>query len=175
MSVGRLAPEKGVDDLITAVAGLPAGLAPRLLIAGDGPLRAQLERAAANAGVAATFVGALEPDDVASIMRAADCFAYSALRGANTPFAVLEAMASGLPVVATAAPPVHRAMLADGRGTAIEPGDQAALRDGIDHWLRDRPSAAAAGRAARGYVEMNHSPARIDEAVDALIGRLWPA
>lgn len=172
--VGRLAPEKGIDDLITAVARLEGDQAPRLLVAGDGPLRAELERAASSAGVAATFVGGLEPEDVASIMRAADCFVYPARRGANTPFAVLEAMSSGIPVVATAAPIVHRAMLADGRGIAIDPGDGAALRAGILGYLRDRPRAAAAGAAARRYVVANHSPARVDEAVAALARRLWP-
>jgi glycosyltransferase involved in cell wall biosynthesis len=175
LSVGRLAPEKGVDDLIAAVAGLPADLVARLLLAGDGPLRAALERGAATAGVPATFVGGLEPEGVASILHAADCFVYPALRGANTPFAVLEAMASGLPVVATAAPAVHHDMLADGRGVAIEPGDRDAMRAGILRFLRDRPGAAAAGAAARRYVVTHHSPGRVDEAVETLVRRLWPA
>ena len=112
---------------------------PALLVAGDGPLRDELERAAAAAGIAATFVGRVEPDDVVSVLHAADCFVYSARRGANTPYAVLEAMASGLAVVATTAPPIHRSMLADGRGIAVEPGDRDALRDGILAFLRDRP------------------------------------
>jgi glycosyltransferase involved in cell wall biosynthesis len=172
LSVGRLAPEKGVDDLIAAVAGLPAGLGARLLVAGDGPLRADLERAAARAGVSATFVGPLEPVDVAGILHAADCFVYPALRGANTPFAVLEAMATGLPVVATTAPAVHRAMLADGRGVAIEPGDREAMRAGIIRLLGDRQHAEAAGAAARDYVARHHSRVQVDEAVEALVERL---
>lgn len=174
LNVGRLAPEKGLDDLVAAVAGLPEDLAPCLVVAGDGPLRAHLERAAAAAGIDATLVGGLDAANVASILHAADCFVYSAFRGANTPFAVLEAMASGLPVVATAAPTIHRAMLADGRGTAIDPGDRAALRVGLLHYLRDPAAAARAGAAARRYVVANHSPARVDEAVDALTRRLWP-
>jgi glycosyltransferase involved in cell wall biosynthesis len=172
LSVGRLAPEKGVEDLVAAVAGLPADLDPRLVVAGDGPLRADLERATATAGVTATFVGGLEAEDVAVILHAADCFVYPALRGANTPFAVLEAMASGLPVVATTAPAVHGAMLADGRGVAIEPGDRDAMRAGIIRFLRDPQGAAAAGAAARRYVATHHTPGRVDEAVDALLERL---
>ena len=174
LTVGRLAPEKGVDDLMAAVAELPKDIAPRLVVAGGGPLRDELERAAAAAGIDAIFVGGLDAADVASIMHAADCFAYSALRGVNTPYAVLEAMSSGLPVVATAAPPIHRAMLADGRGTAVDPGDRDALRTGLLAYLRDPTAAAEAGAAARGYVVANHSPAEVNLAVDALVRRLWP-
>ena len=174
VSVGRLAPEKGVDDLVRAIAALPRDVTPTLLVAGDGPLRDELERAVGAAGIAATFVGRVEPEDVVSVLHAADCFVYSARRGANTPYAVLEAMASGLAVVATTAPPIHRTMLADDRGIAVEPGDRDALRDGILAFLRDEPRAAAAGAAARGYVEIHHSPAEADRAVDALVRRLWP-
>lgn len=174
LTVGRLAPEKGVNDLMAAVAELPKDVTPRLVVAGDGPLRDELERAAAAAGIDAMFVGGLDAAEVASIMHAADCFAYSALRGANTPYAVLEAMSSGLPVVATAAPPIHRAMLADGRGTAVDPGDRDALRTGLLAYLRDPTAAAEAGAAARGYVVATHSPAEVNQAVDALVGRLWP-
>ena len=124
--------------------------------------------------MAATFVGRVEPEDLASVLHAADCFVYSARRGANTPYAVLEAMASGLAVVATTAPAIHRSMFADGRGIAVEPGDRDALRDGITAFLRDRTRAAAAGAAARAYVETHHSPAEADRAVDALVQRLWP-
>ena len=174
LTVGRLAAEKGVPDLIAAVASLPAKLRPKLLVAGDGPLRGALERAADAAGIDASFVGALDPADVASIAHAADVFVYAGLRGANTPFAVLEAMASGLPVVATTAPPVHRAMLADGRGSAVDPGDRDAMRAAILAYLDERAAARAAGAAARRYVVEHHAPSRVDEAVDALIERLSP-
>jgi glycosyltransferase involved in cell wall biosynthesis len=172
LTAGRLAPEKGVADLVAAIAGLPVEVTPRLVVAGDGPARAELEGAAAAAGIDAIFVGALDAADVASIMHAADCFAYASLRGANTPFAVLEAMASGLPIVATAAPTVHRAMLADGRGTTVAPGDRAALRSGLLAYLQDPAAATEAGAAARRYVVGHHSPSEVDAAVDALMHRL---
>jgi glycosyltransferase involved in cell wall biosynthesis len=172
LTAGRLGPEKGIPDLIAAVASLPTELRPMLLVAGDGPLRAALERAAEAVGVDASFVGSLDPSDVASVANAADVFAYAGLRGANTPFAVLEAMASGLPVVATTAPAVHRAMLADGRGSAIDPGDQDAMRAAILTYLREPAAGRAAGVAARRYVVEHHAPAQVDEAVDALVERL---
>ena len=172
LSVGRLAPEKGLDDLIAAVAALPADLASQLVLAGEGPARSRLKRAASEAGITVTFVGGLEPTGVASIMRAADCFVYAATRGANTPVAVLEAMASGLPVVATAAPAVHRAMLAGGRGAAIEPGDRQALGAALERYVREPSAAAETGLAARRYVEEHHAPGQVDRAVEVLVDRL---
>jgi glycosyltransferase involved in cell wall biosynthesis len=172
LTAGRLAPEKGLPDLIAVIGSLPAELRPMLLVAGEGPLRDTLERAAEAAGVDASFVGSLDPAGVASVAHAADVFAYAGLRGANTPFAVLEAMASGLPVVATAAPAVHRRMLADGRGSAVDPGDRDAIRAAIEAYLREPAAGRAAGAAARRYVVEHHAPAQVDAAVDALIKRL---
>lgn len=172
VTVGRLAPEKGIGDLVAAVGDMPLDERPMLIVAGDGPLRAELERAATAAGVDATFVGSLDPAEVASVMHAADVFAYVGLRGANTPFVVLEAMASGLPVVATAAPEVHRTMLADGRGTAIDPGDRQALGAAILAYLGDPAAARASGDAARRFVVANHAPEQVDRAINSLMERL---
>jgi glycosyltransferase involved in cell wall biosynthesis len=172
LTTGRLAPEKGIPDLIAVVGSLPAELRPLLLVAGDGPLRSALEREAEASGIDASFVGSLEPADVASVAHAADVFVYAGLRGANTPFAVLEAMACGLPVVATTAPAVHGAMLADGRGSPVAPGDRDAMRAAILAYLHEPAEGRAAGAAARRYVVEHHGPAQVDEAVDTLIGRL---
>ena len=172
LSVARLATEKGLDDLVAAAASLPREMNVRLALAGDGPMRPALERAASVAGIRATFLGDLERAEVASVMRAADVFAYTATRGANTPFAVLEAMAAGLPVVATTAPAVHRAMLAEGRGAPIDPGDRDALSAALLRYLRAPGDAVAAGRAARTYVEERHAHGEADRAVERLFERL---
>ncbi len=56
--IGRLVPQKGIDDLITALALLPAGERPALDIVGDGPIRESLERQAKAAGLdAVQFLG----------------------------------------------------------------------------------------------------------------------
>lgn len=166
ISVARLAPEKGIDDILAAAA---AHLQATVIVAGDGPLRAQLER---EAPPNARFVGRLERDEVASLHRAADVFVYAGRQGANTPYAVLEAMASGLPVIATTAPEVHRAMLAEGRGIAVPPGDRAALTAAVGELLGDEERRAHAARGARAYVEANHAPARLDAEVEAFLSRL---
>lgn len=166
VSVARLAPEKGIDDVLAAVAAHPRA---SVIIAGDGPLRSQLER---GAPPNVRFVGRLERDEVASLHRAADLFVYAGRQGANTPYAVLEAMASGLAVVATTAPEVHRAMLAHGRGIAVPPGDRAALTAALGELLEDEERRAHAARAARAYVEANHAPRRLDAEVEAFLSVL---
>ena len=122
-SVSRLAPEKGLDVLIEAVAALAPASRPFVAFGGDGPLRAALEARVQRAGLEAAFLGQLDADGVATLLRAADIFVYAGRQGANTPYAVLEAMASGLAVVASTEPRVHADMLADGRGAAVPRDD----------------------------------------------------
>ena len=93
--VGRLFPEKRVERL-TALAGV-AGL--RLLVVGDGPSRAVLERDIAEAGVSATFTGHLEGEALADAYAALDVFVHT---GTEETFGqtLQEAMATRVPVVA---------------------------------------------------------------------------
>jgi glycosyltransferase involved in cell wall biosynthesis len=101
---GRLAPQKGVDDLIAAI-DLVQYLLPalRVLIVGDGPLRPQLEATAAafRLGGIVRFTG--HRDDVPQLLAAADLLVLPSLYE-GLPNIVLEAMQLSLPVVATAAP-----------------------------------------------------------------------
>jgi glycosyltransferase involved in cell wall biosynthesis len=101
-TVGRLAPEKGLSHLLEAAAlararGLPLALA----LAGDGPDRAALERHAARLGLAphVHFLGFQRHPE--TLYSAFDVFVLSSLEEAS-PLALLEAMASGCPVIATA-------------------------------------------------------------------------
>lgn len=145
---GRLAPEKGVDVLLDAWALRARGRRRpgTLVLLGDGPERGPLERRARDLGVggAVRFAGATE--DVAPWLRAADAFVLpSRLEGLSV--ALLEAMACGLPVVAT---DVGGTGDAAGTGALLAPADDpAALARALSLVLEDRARARALGAAAR--------------------------
>ena len=108
--VGRLVEEKGVDDLLHAVAQCQSTLGDiTALIVGDGPARAQLELLARTLGIEqrVSFAGWLEPSQVMQHLRGADIFVGPSRRAANggvegQGLVFIEAMMGGTPVVATA-------------------------------------------------------------------------
>lgn len=99
---GRVVYQKGLDILFEALASLDASLDWRLHIAGDGPQRPQLEEAAQISGIAPriTFHGWTHRPQLAELMRSMDAYVFCS-RDEGMPNAVLEAMACGLPVIAT--------------------------------------------------------------------------
>lgn len=159
--VGRLSVEKSPEVLLRAAAGLEHAV----VLAGDGPLRAHLE---VEARGRARFLGFVA--DVAPLLAAADVLALPS-RTEGLPLAVLEAMAAGVPVVASAVGALPE-VLEGGAGLLVPPGDVAALRAALVR-LRDpglRSALAAAGRArvearhgaaamARAYLERLYRPA----------------
>ncbi|MFW6749690.1 glycosyltransferase [Pseudomonas glycinae] len=102
VAVGRLAPQKGFDTLITAFAALPDRDA-RLIIFGEGALRAELLEQAKQLGVAERFDLPGYADDPLAEVAAADCFVLSS-RFEGSPNALVEALSTGTPVVATRCP-----------------------------------------------------------------------
>lgn len=147
---GRLSPEKGVDVLVDAWAeARRRGLVGTLCLVGDGPERGALERRARDHGVlgAVRFAGAT--DDVAPWLAAADAFALPS-RTEGLSVALLEAMASGLPVVATDVGGTRDA--AGGAALLVPPGSPGALADALAAVLDDPGRASALGEAARRRV-----------------------
>jgi len=144
--VGRLSPEKAPEVLVRAIRG--TGL--RLLVAGEGPLRDALE-AEADAGQV-RFLGFLT--DVAPVLAAADMLALPS-RTEGLPMAALEAMAAGLPVVASAVGSLPE-VLADGAGVLVPPGDVSALRLALER-LSAPEARATVAAAARRRVESRYA------------------
>jgi len=109
ISVARLIPKKGIGIAIKAIATLAeAGVPVRYTVVGAGPLREDLKRLALDLGIEdlVNFVGPKSPDVVAALLSNADVLAAPSVTAADgdaegTPVAILEAGASGLPVVAT--------------------------------------------------------------------------
>jgi glycosyltransferase involved in cell wall biosynthesis len=107
LAAGRLVPIKGFDVLIEAVASISNDVRPDVIVAGDGPQLRPLKRQAMDAGVRVHFPGNLGQSALAETMAAADlfvhpCRALSDGRTEGMPLVVREALACGLPVVASA-------------------------------------------------------------------------
>lgn len=147
--LGRLVPVKGIDLLLHALAGVAGA---ELWIAGEGPERPRLERLAAELGVAATFFGVVAGEKKARLLHQAGALALPSRvlgdgRTDAAPVVLLEAMAAGLPVVATRVGG-NAELIADGQnGLLVQPEDAAALGRALTRALDDDGTLAGAGRA----------------------------
>jgi len=145
--VGRLSPEKQVERLRPLLDHLPR---VRLAIVGDGPARCKLETL--FAGTPTVFTGYLRGGDLAQTYASADLFVSPA---ANETFGctVLEAMASGLPVVTMNAGGPTDYIQNEVTGLLVEPDDDEALYKGVKGLLADKPRCRLMGAAARHQAE----------------------
>lgn len=160
--VGRLGPEKRIDVLIAAIAQLKAeGRSVSAVLVGSGPLEGALRDQARTAGVDALvrFVGRdAEPE---RWYRSARLLVLASDRE-GMPNVVLEAMACGLPVVATPVGSVPD-LVDDGRtGRLVGVGDPAGLSAAIGELLDDPLASAAMGEAARRRVERGFDAAAVE-------------
>jgi glycosyltransferase involved in cell wall biosynthesis len=159
--VGRLAPEKGLDALIAAWPEVRARHpAARLSLVGEGPERSALAAQVARLGLteAVELPGAVA--DPAAQLRAADLFVLPS-REEGMSVALLEAMALGMPLVASAIPGNHRLIAAGVHGRLAPADDPAALAGAIlDQWAGFE-QAVAMGRSARQRVADEYSIAAV--------------
>jgi L-malate glycosyltransferase len=153
-TVGSLKPGKGHDVLLKAAARIVRRVPDaQFQIVGDGERRSELERQAASLRISAQVKFLGPRGDVPELLRQSDLFVYpSFLDGASSP--LLEAMAAGLPIVASRAGGVPEAIEHERSGILVPPGDDRALAAGIVR-LIERPGvatrlAAAARHGAQG-------------------------
>ncbi len=167
--VARFHPVKDHETLLRAFTGV-VGERPEcaLVLVGDGPERPRLEALAEGLGLGerVRFLGVR--GDVREILRAADLFALTSLSEA-APLTLLEAMATGLPVVATAVGGVPEIVRDGVEGRLVPRGDPPAVATAILELLRDRGRAAEMGRAGRARVEARY---RLEDTV-AAYGELY--
>ena len=166
--VNRLVPEKVPVFALRAIARA-ASLLPQeqrrrlhVRIAGDGPLRGQVEAEMRGLGLASTcsLTGALSPEGVIRLLRISDAFLYTASRGINS-LAVLEAMAAGCAVVGTTTPLLIAEYLDEGRGIAVPQGDLEATAREVARVVGDPELAHEMGTRARAYVVRHHTDAAL--------------
>lgn len=153
---GRLDPQKGLHTLVEAMRSPAlAAAGAHLLLLGDGPQRAELAQAVERNGLRdrVQFRGVVE--DVAPYLRASDLFAFPT-RGEGMPNALLEAMATGLPCVASAVGGCRDVITHGETGLLVPAGDAAAFQAALETLvqsaaLRERLGAAAREAAAARF------------------------
>jgi len=144
LSVGRAVEKKGYDDLVTALALLPPGLAWRFVHIGGGVLAKRLKRQASRLGLDGRIEwrGARPQPEVLAAYREADLFVLAAKIGRDSdrdglPNVLMEAQSQGLACVATTLPGIGE-LIEDGRtGALAPPGNPPALAAALEALIRD--------------------------------------
>ena len=167
-TVGRLQAVKDQITLVRAFAlareqGGAAAQALRLLIAGDGPLRGEVEAEIRSAGVGDFVWLAGERKDVAGVMRSLDMFVLPS-RTEGISNTILEAMASGLPVIATAVGGNAELVVPAGTGALVPAADPGAMARALMCYAADAALRHEHGAAGRQRVEQGFS-------LDAMVAR----
>ena len=150
--VARLSPEKNHSMLLRAFARVQSKLKMRLLIVGDGPARRSIETEIASLGLqeTATLLGVRT--DIPEILTASDVFLLSSKNEA-LPLAVLEAMAAGLPVVATNVGDLPMIVKAGVTGLLVSPDDDCEFAKAILELLGSTNRAREFGLRGRELAE----------------------
>ena len=173
--LGRLVPYKGLALLCEAVGGLPA---VRLLVVGEGPEQPHLERLIQRRGWAERIhlCGALSHAELIGRMQTARALVLPSLDQSEAFGMVqLEALAAGLPVIASKLPTGAGTIVNDGStGRLIAPGDLHSLRAALEELQADPELAASWGQAGRAWVRDRFTAtamvARLIRWYDELIG-----
>jgi colanic acid/amylovoran biosynthesis glycosyltransferase len=131
-----------------------------VVIAGDGPLRTQLEQNVQTRSLEQVchFWGGLKPDEVYALLGISDIFLYTSTRGACMAMAVLEAMAAGCAVIASTEPLSNVVLLTNERGITVPTGDVEQTSRALLRLLSDANLCHQMGMLAREYIHKYHSP-----------------
>jgi glycogen(starch) synthase len=161
--VGRIVYQKGLDLLLNALGELK-DLDWDLTLVGDGPRLHRLQEQAHLLGIASklSFVGWQTREQLPVAYAAANLFVYPS-RHEGMPNAVLEAMASGLPVLATRIAG-NEELVTEATGILVPPADATALRSALEQLLPDAVLRQRLGDAARKRVAAGYSWRRVAEA-----------
>jgi glycosyltransferase involved in cell wall biosynthesis len=175
--VGRLVEKKGVDVLVRALTGVPQS---RLIIVGDGPMRAALEELSRDLDVSTrvTFAGRQGSRGVADELRRAHVLVVPSRVARDgdsdgTPVVMGEGMAAGVPVVASRLGGLSEYITSGENGLLVEPDDPAALAEGLRRVLAEAAETQrwteVAGQRVRDELDIRVVARRYQEFVDAAL------
>jgi glycosyltransferase involved in cell wall biosynthesis len=170
--VGTLKRQKGHSYLIEAASSLVSEyLELHILFIGDGDLSEELQAQTRAAGLDQHihFLGSRY--DVPDLLAASDYFVLPSL-WEGLPMALIEAMASGLPIVATDVSGTRQVLTHGETGFVVPPGDAQRLKEAIHYLLSDPPQARALGAAAQRRIEDFSAQKQAQEHI-ALYHREW--
>ena len=159
LTLARLDRQKGIPYLIEAASRIPEAF---FVVAGDGPERDRLEEKIRACGVGDRVILLGYRDDAAALLAACDAFVLPSLFE-GLPLSVLEAMASGKPVVATRVGGTDEAVQDGVTGLLVPPADSEALAHAIRRLLEERALAGRLAAAARESVHRDFSAASAAE------------
>lgn len=175
LSVGRAVPKKGFEDLLAALARLPRERHWRFVHIGGGPLLAELKQQAERLGIDARveWRGSRDEDDVHAAYGEADIFALCSRVTADgdrdgIPNVIVEAMARGLPIVATTAGAIPEIVSSDS-GTLVPSGDAEGFAAALTRLIEDPELRAARGRAGAARVRHEFPAERGIERIARLL------
>ena len=173
LSIGRLTPSKGHDVTLRAVAHLQeSGVHAELVVAGDGPLLDELRQLARDLSIESkvSFVGAVDGATIRSLLAAAHVFCFPS-RWEGQGNALLEAMASGCPIVASAIATIREVLGAT--GSLVTPDDSVAFAKELQRVGElSRTERMRLSREARREVEMRFDAADRVRDLEAFYLRL---
>lgn len=157
--VGRFVPEKGLLYLIKAIELVVSKYKDaKFVLVGDGPvllsIRKMVNKSRLNRNV--KFTGFLDSKSISNILSKATAFVFPSLKE-GMPKAVLEAMASGLPIIASNIPGVNEVVKDKYNGLLVPPRNHHALAETIINIINDKGLVVKLGINARKTVETNHS------------------
>lgn len=159
-AVGRLVPVKDHVGLVDAIALLAReGLRPMAVIAGDGPLRTAIQERVSALGIERDVRLVGHRADIETVLAALDIFVLtSRSEGLNN--TILEAMAAGLPVVATRVGGADEMVIDGATGLLVPPESPEKIAGALRRLLTDAATRLAMGKAGRARAEMDFDLAR---------------
>jgi phosphatidyl-myo-inositol alpha-mannosyltransferase len=175
--VGRLDPQKGFGVAVRAFAELAAELSDLVfVVAGDGRDRGAVGSLPPRVRGRVVMLGAVPHDQLPAYHAAADAFVAPALGQESFGIVLVEAMAAGLPVVASDIPGYREVIRSDVEGLLVRPNDALALASALRRVLTDRELADRLGHAGRARAELFRWPVVVEQIESAYGDALgWPA